>query len=171
MPNVVRVMEQGNGGTGDGSIPQPPSSLRTVGANVATAAGVLLMVLGYGYQAAADKDPDSVKGLGGGVDWAAIAGAMVTIGSLAMHHGNMKDSRAAMAVKETEVEAAKKAPPINGEGEPKATYTASVAAQQALGEKKFTLARMILDALENHENPVKAVGVSDAIEAPKGGQS
>jgi hypothetical protein len=113
--------------------------------------GLLLTIIGNGYQATADKDPDAVSILPAGIDWRTIAGIAVTTGALFFAHNNTKDATAAVAVKEKEVEQAAKAPPVNGNNQPSGHYTLTVAASQFAQAGNFAAAKACLDVAEQHK--------------------
>ena len=116
-----------------------------------------MSLLGYGFQAAAQNHPEVISGMGGAIDWAQIAGVLITVGGLAMHTTQAKTNNAATeaAIEVTHanavaaVTAADAAPPTDPVSKQKsALYTAGTAIQQAIAEDDVPLARRLVAALE-----------------------
>lgn len=136
----------------------PPSTTVTVIQQVITYIGILMTLVGYGYQSAAANHPEEIAKLGPGADWAAIAGMLITVGGVVSHGITAAKAKASLnsanhtiyavskAVDE-KVAIAEASPPKDADGNYSARHTVSTAIAQAVQDKDDSFAEALVKAL------------------------
>lgn len=118
-----------------------PSNVQFLWPKIGQGLGVLLMMLGAGYQSTAKESPDKLPGWMANPDVATLFGAAIAAGSLLVGHGNDQKAKAAH-------DAALHAPPVNGDGETGSQVTGPALVSQLMAEQKHDVAAAVLRALD-----------------------
>ncbi len=147
--------------------PAPPA--KSMAANIVAAIGIVMSVIGYGYQAVEANNPGALEKMSGLVDLGTLAGVFVTLGGLGLHtlqaNKNEKDAKAAIdtthavavsSVAATHagavaaVEAAEISPPADPQtGQRGSSVTIAAAVEQAMNEGNYKLAAALVKSADD----------------------
>lgn len=139
-------------------MPEPPQAKSMV-SNLIGGVGVVMMLLGWGYQSAAKDHPEDVSNLPSAVDWAQLAGFLIAAGGYVSHtiqaKSNEKDAAKAIATTHASavaaITAADLAPPTDpATGQKGSVITAAAAVEQAMNEGNHALAIAMATAVKEN---------------------